>query len=237
MADAIVAALEQAAKRIGKSLSEDAANAVRKMYSDAGRGVTKVVENVSKTDEEHAGKLISIAEEIGKGDAAKAVGHDLTTAADREAARSRFDALLDPDKSWADKLSDTDRASYDRLRTAVDRAANRSADEFRSSMSPGQVARGREEPWLRSMYAGSNIENAVARDSGIATDPNIEHLGTTAPGRAVPDFVIGDGKNVDVTGGSQSSLDKHMKRDYYTHPDQILTYPSLSPSKLKDIFR
>lgn len=138
---------------------------------------------------------------------------------------------------WVAGLSDADRASFTRLQDAVDRAANRSADEIRDSLTARQRAAGQADPWLQGPFVGSDIEKTAAADSSVANDANIRHQGSAQPGQPVPDFVIGDGKNVDVTGASQSSIDKHLARDYYDHPDQIITYPSIPQSKLKDIFR
>jgi hypothetical protein len=98
VANEIVAALEQAAKRIGKTLSEDAAKAVQKMYSGAGNGVKQVVQDITKLDKDHADKLLKITEDIGKGDATKAAGKDLNNAADRFEARTKIAKLLNPDK-------------------------------------------------------------------------------------------------------------------------------------------
>ncbi|MEU0880513.1 hypothetical protein ABZ345_18070 [Lentzea sp. NPDC005914] len=137
--------------------------------------------------------------------------------------------------AWLNKLSAKDKASYANLKDAVSASSNRSAAQIRSRLSAGQLRKGKKKPWLRSMYVGSEIEKDAARR--VARDTNITHLGTSAPGRAVPDFQIGGRHNVDVTGGSPSSLRTHMNRPYYTHPDQILTYPSVPRSKLDAIFR
>jgi RHS repeat-associated protein len=137
-----------------------------------------------------------------------------------------------------ENLGAADRASYDHLQEAVDRAASRPPDEIRAGMSIDQIEAGQREPYLQSMFAGSDIEKAVARDPAIAGDPNITHLGTSRPGQAVPDFKIGDGGyGVDVTGGSASSHATHMGRPYIDHSDQIMQYPTLSPDVLKEIFK
>lgn len=137
--------------------------------------------------------------------------------------------------TWTKKLSAKDKASYDKLKNAVSASSNRSAADIRRGLTPGQIARGKETPWRRSQYVGTEIEKDVARR--VKGDPNIAHLGASQPGKAVPDFQIGGKHNVDVTGGSASSIRTHMNRPYYTHPDQILTYPSVPKSKLDDIFR
>ncbi len=137
--------------------------------------------------------------------------------------------------AWAAKLSAKDKASYANLKNAVQASSGRSASQIRSGLSASQINNGKKHPWLRSMYVGSEIEKDAARR--VARDTNITHLGTSSPGRAVPDFRIGGRHNVDVTGSSPSSLRTHMNRPYYTHPDQILTYPSVSPATLNAIFR
>ncbi len=85
------------------------------------------------------------------------------------------------------------------------------------------------------MYVGTEIEKDTARRVG--RDTNIAHLGASNPGKAVPDFKIGGKHNVDITGSSASSIRQHMNRPYYSHPDQILSYPKVPPGTLKDIFR
>ncbi|HUQ59349.1 hypothetical protein, partial [Lentzea sp.] len=137
--------------------------------------------------------------------------------------------------AWANKLSAKDKASYDKLKNAVNASSNRSAADIRRGLTPGQIARGKETPWRRSQYVGTEIEKDVARR--VRSDTNITHLGANKPGKAVPDFQVGGKHNVDVTGGSASSMRTHMNRPYYSHPDQILTYPSVPKSKLDDIFR
>ncbi len=146
---------------------------------------------------------------------------------------------LSPYKPGAkENLSPTDRASYDNLRAAVDRSASRTPAQIRAGLSPEQIAAGKREPYLQSMFAGSEIEKGAANDPAVLGDPNITHLGTSSPGQQVPDFKIGSGGyGVDVTGGSSSSFSSHMGRPYIDHGDQIMQYPSLSPGDLSQIFK
>ncbi|MGW4215187.1 hypothetical protein ACWEIJ_44950 [Lentzea sp. NPDC004789] len=137
--------------------------------------------------------------------------------------------------AWVKKLSAKDKASYDNLKNAVTASSNRSAAQIRAGLSPAQLARGKQEPWLRSRFVGTEIEKDVARR--VRSDTNITHLGASQTGKAVPDFKIGGQHNVDVTGGSATSLRTHMNRPYYSHPDQVLQYPSVPRTKLDDIFR
>jgi hypothetical protein len=137
-------------------------------------------------------------------------------------------------------LSPVGQASYKKLLAAVLRVRGSTAAQFRSWLSPGQLAAGQEEPWLRSMYLGSVIENQVAADAAVSGDSDIAHLGTTAPGQAVADFVITDGTNsvnIDVTGSSQSSISKHLGRAYIESRDQILDYSSFDNAFLDDVYK
>ena len=98
MANAIVQALEQAAERIGKTLSKDAGRAVEDMYRSAGKGTEDVVKRITEADAEHAGKLVDLAEKLGRNS-----GKSLTTDAERAgqaSLRSKFSTMLDPEGSW-----------------------------------------------------------------------------------------------------------------------------------------
>ncbi|HZP54970.1 DUF6531 domain-containing protein [Actinocrinis sp.] len=135
-------------------------------------------------------------------------------------------------------LSAGDQASYDTLRQAVDRSAARTPAQIRANLSPAQIARGQQEPYLQRMFVGSEIEKGAANDPAVIGDPNITHLGTSSPGQPVADFQIGSGGyNVDVTGGSASSYNTHMNRPYISHGDQIMQYPTISDADLKQIFK
>lgn len=136
---------------------------------------------------------------------------------------------------WKGDLGDTRQARYDRLQNEANKAAARPADDIRAGLSPQQLEAGKTEPYLRSMFVGSDIEKTVAKN--VEDDPGITHMGTSQPGQKVADFDLGGGKVVDITGSSQSSIDSHLGRDYINHPDQVITYPSLPTSKLDDIFK
>lgn len=89
MSNAIVKALEEAAERIGRTLSKDAGKAVKDMYRSAGKGTEAVVERVAKADAESAHKLIDLAEKAGKGGAVQ----DAEKAAQ---LRQKFGDILEP---------------------------------------------------------------------------------------------------------------------------------------------
>jgi hypothetical protein len=73
VSDRIVQALEQAAQRVGKSLSKDAAKAIGDMYKDAGAKTEQVIKRTLEADTVHQKKLISLAEKLAKNDAKTAV--------------------------------------------------------------------------------------------------------------------------------------------------------------------
>jgi hypothetical protein len=68
MSDPIVQALEHAAARVGRTLSNDAGKAVSDMYHQAGHGTAEVVKNITEADARHAHELTTLAEKIAKND-------------------------------------------------------------------------------------------------------------------------------------------------------------------------
>jgi hypothetical protein len=137
-------------------------------------------------------------------------------------------------------LSAAGKASYATLRAAVDRVRALPAADIRAALSDAQITAGRQEPYLRSMFVGSAVENLVAQDAAVAADAKIAHLGTAAPGQAVADFVITDGAlkvNIDVTGSSATSISNHLGRAYIVGRDQIIDYSTFSPEFLAEVFQ
>ncbi|MGW2696099.1 LamG-like jellyroll fold domain-containing protein [Streptomyces sp. NPDC001296] len=132
-------------------------------------------------------------------------------------------------------LSEADQKSYDTLKAAVGRA-RANMDAVRDNLGANQAGRTDVKFYIQRMWAGSALENAVAQDPEVLADSNITHLGTSEPGKKLPDFVIGDSYNVDVTGASKTSIAEHMGRDYYEHPDQLMTYPTLKGPDIAEIF-
>lgn len=98
MANPIVAALEQAAKRVEQALSRDAGKAIENMYREAGKRTEDVVKRIEQTDDEHARKLLDVAEQLGRTDAAKVTGaaEKQAQVAARTALREQFARILDP---------------------------------------------------------------------------------------------------------------------------------------------
>ncbi|MFF2618309.1 hypothetical protein [Kitasatospora sp. NPDC058046] len=62
----ITKALEDAAKKIGRTISKEAADAVSGMYEHASAGAKQVVKNVTAADEAHKRSIIELAEKIAK---------------------------------------------------------------------------------------------------------------------------------------------------------------------------
>ncbi|WP_042372003.1 NucA/NucB deoxyribonuclease domain-containing protein [Streptacidiphilus neutrinimicus] len=93
MTHPIAKALEEAAARVGRSLSHDAAEAVADMYHSVGHGTEQVVKNIADADARHAHELVSLAEKIAKNDGKTGRGarKRIRTQA---AARSKIDAAL-----------------------------------------------------------------------------------------------------------------------------------------------
>jgi hypothetical protein len=149
-------------------------------------------------------------------------------------------AAANPEVCPVDLLSAAGKASYQLLRAAVDRVRARSAADFRAMLSKSELAKGKEEPWLRSMYVGTALEKMVADDAAVLADGNIEHFGAGMRGQSVPDFVIDHGEMecpIDITGGSKSSINDHMKYAFVIGRDQIIDYPSFSQDFLAEVFK
>jgi len=214
---------------------------VKGVATDAGNAASNIAKSIAKVTTEAAEKEEANLVRILDNEATTAKSFsDIHETPPSDAAKPKktlAEKKQGKPGAWLDGLSPADRASFDKLQSAVDRAASRSADEIRAGLSADQITAGKANPWLRSMFVGSEIEKSAAVDGAVQGDANIVHQGTSQAGQKLPDFVIGDCKNVDVTGSSESSINDHLGRDYYDHPDQIITYPSIPQSKLNDIFR
>lgn len=89
MSNPIVTALEEAAERVGRTLSKDAGKAVEDLYRTAGKNTEDVVERIGQADAESAHKLVDLAEKAGKGGAVQ----DAEKAA---TMRQKLGDILDP---------------------------------------------------------------------------------------------------------------------------------------------
>lgn len=88
MANRIVQALEDAATRVGKKLSDEGAKAVSDMYKDAGSKTKDVIKRITDSDTMSQKKLVNLAERLAKNDA-KTVG----TQAEAEAKQKMDNSL------------------------------------------------------------------------------------------------------------------------------------------------
>jgi len=130
--------------------------------------------------------------------------------------------------------------AYTNLLNALHRALNRTPAQVRATLSPAELSAGRDNPGRRSQYVGTSIENAVAADPAVASDPDIVHLGAASRGVPVTDFRIqvgGQRIDIDVTGSSGSSISDHLKRQYIQSGSQLLLYPSLGQGFLSEVYR
>jgi hypothetical protein len=64
------------------------------MYRSAGKGTEDVVKRITEADAEHAGKLVAVAEQLGKGSGKTLTGD--AAKAEQGALRGRFTSILDP---------------------------------------------------------------------------------------------------------------------------------------------
>jgi hypothetical protein len=126
--------------------------------------------------------------------------------------------------------------SYMTLLNATIRARGLPVDDYLDAMSDGMTSAVTEEPFRLRMFFGTILEKTfVANDPEVLADPNITHLG----GKNQPDFVISspDGPvNIDITGGSASSIQSHMLRPYYDIVGQLITYPSFDLAEILPAF-
>jgi hypothetical protein len=111
VANAIVQALEQAAERIGKTLSKDAGKAVEDMYRSAGKGTEDVIKRIGAADAEHAGKLVELAENLGKR-SGSSLGADAARSAESGDLRNRISSMLEPEGEFS-RGALHDRPSFD----------------------------------------------------------------------------------------------------------------------------
>ncbi|MBS2963579.1 hypothetical protein KGA66_11010 [Actinocrinis puniceicyclus] len=220
MNNPVVAALRQAAERVGKALSEDAGRAIEKMYRDAGRRTEGVVKRVTEADAEHARKLLQIADQIGAKDTALAATRDIEQGAalntERAVLRKQFEHALGPlgtggvdegaktfnpaERCIADLLAGEGRRVTAQTESAVDgvRTADAMVDgaptEFKS-LSPGAAPNAVKNA-LNSAKGQAGDAVLDARGSGLtasgAQEGLVRFLRNNPPGRMSSIRIIGD---------------------------------------------
>ncbi|HEU5427574.1 MAG TPA: hypothetical protein VFU74_11910 [Actinocrinis sp.] len=220
MSDPVVAALRQAAERVGKALSEDAGQAIEKMYRDAGRRTEAVVKRVTEVDAEHAHKLLQIAEQVGGKDTALGLTRDIEQGArlntERAALRKQFEHTLGPlgtggvdegakafnpaERRIADLLAGEGREVTAQAESAIDgvRTADAVVDgvptEFKS-LSAGAAPNAVKNA-LNSAKGQAGDAVLDARGTGLtangAQDGLVRFLRNNPPGRMASIRIIGD---------------------------------------------
>ena len=131
MSNGVIQALDDTAKRLGKSLGEDTGKAVEKLYRTAGGKVKKNVERSVEADAAKAADIKKILADM-ESNASKSVGTDAEKAAqakEHAVLRSKLKGALDPkytyrrptgyregvrDKVW-DSAKKSDGKVYDPL--------------------------------------------------------------------------------------------------------------------------
>lgn len=228
MSNAIVHALEQAAERIGRSLSKDAGKAVEDMYRSAGKGTEDVVRRICAADDEHAGRMLDLAERLGRS-SGEALGEDAAHSAESGELRSRISSMLEPEGEFSrpalhDRPSFDEelqkeldarglsRAEHDRLRTTptnlLTEQEARQVIEVRQSIKAddGQIMTKVLHPNVAEHYLSNATEmnggdfNPGGFGGSIARGTDTQHLETPAQLR--------DGLALDDNGQGWSPVPK-----------------------------
>lgn len=95
MSNPVVRALEQAAERVGRTLSKDAGRAVEQLYRETGHRTETVVKRIVDADTQHASKILDLAEQIGRTDRSAAT-HGSMQNAEQAVLRQRLADILAP---------------------------------------------------------------------------------------------------------------------------------------------
>ena len=139
-------------------------------------------------------------------------------------------------------LTETGKETYQTLQAAVARARALTPAQVSSQVSMAMKNAAVDKPWLKRAYLGSILENNVAADSAVRdliARGLLKHLGTSAPGTEVADFVIvdsssADGVNIDVTTVGQVST--KAGKAYIDSRGQVLDYPSYDDAFVNAVF-
>lgn len=128
MTNAIIEALDQAVKRVGQALGQDAGKAVEKLYRDTDGNLKDVIERTVKADAEQANEIQKITDEMVK-NANKSVATRSARNAQADAQaglRKKMQRILDPDAdpNVGIRGFGRDDPEVARLKTEADRRAN-----------------------------------------------------------------------------------------------------------------
>jgi hypothetical protein len=121
----------------------------------------------------------------------------------------------------------------------IGRNAKKPASFMRGFLNEEQINLGKREGlWMQRILYGRAMESSVAADRALRGQ-GISHFGNELPNQPVPDLVARVDKyrvNIELTGPSETSINKHLKRNYIDGREQILTYDSPSDDFLKGMF-
>jgi len=163
MSHPIAKALEDAAQRIGRTISKDAAKAVSEMYEQAGHGAQQVVKNIAAAEEKHTREIVELAEKIAKNGGETGEG-----------AKARLMAQADARTRLASKVGV--KGDYD-VELVVDHVKYpESADHIREAQR-GQIwtgstyVQGTPKPSVLTIERTNSRKNRRDSLRGIATRP------------------------------------------------------------------
>ncbi len=246
MSNPIVKALEDAAERIGRTLSKDAGKAVEDMYRSAGKNTEAVIERISKADAESAHKLIDLVEKSGKGN----VVRDAEKAA---SMRRRFGDILDPANAGkpvryldehgnpipTSKLMHPDMSDAERMRLqSIQDKINADSQAYRAqhgSWPPSPAGVDKSHPAVQDLLPpGYDPYHGQGRDAWMQSITKPDGSLDWADGKKFPDgfssptdrepVVLSPGQTIDRFGGPNGKFTSPAGVPY---PDRALPAISL----------
>ncbi|MET9263862.1 hypothetical protein [Amycolatopsis sp. NPDC004079] len=136
------------------------------------------------------------------------------------------------------ELDEAGRASYENIRTSVERVRKGNLDDVEKVLSPREFREMNKAFDEKRFYRvwqmfRKYIEKAVARETTVQRDPNIERLGK--PGKREADFRMGE-VGIDVTSDSKWSVTRHLRRSCIDGRENLVTYRKLSIGEMFQLF-
>lgn len=166
VANAIVAALEHAAERVGKTLSKDGAKAVERLYKDAGSNVKDVVKTITEKDADQAKKLLALIERAGESD-----GKRLSPSGTRrqDAVENHIERMLNPRRAKDHDYEVTiDKKKYPESAQHIEEAQS-------GTISRGDVStQGEPKPSILTIDRAGADANREGSLRGIDTEDGVD---------------------------------------------------------------
>lgn len=184
MSNAIVQALEQAAERIGRSLSKDAGKAIEDMYRSASKGTEDVVKRITETDAEHAGKLVDLAERLGKS-SGESLGKSAARSAESGELRSRISSMLEPDGQYSRSALHDGPSFEERIQSELSTRGLSQAEHDRLRMTPTNLLTEDEAKQVIAVRQSITADDGQIMTKVLRPDAAEHYLNndTTANGR------------------------------------------------------